>query len=104
LENHIISYPNMKISGIGSLFASSAPQVAPTQSPSPVAPIRETQAVNPEGDAVVLSQQMQEQSRKSAAADTQRREKLDRIREAVKNNSYETDSKKVAESVIRDLM
>jgi flagellar biosynthesis anti-sigma factor FlgM len=94
----------MKISGIGSLFASSAPQVAPTQSPSPVAPIRETQVVNPEGDAVVLSQQMQEQSKQSAAADNQRREKLDRITEKVKSGNYKMDSQKTAEALFRDLM
>jgi anti-sigma28 factor (negative regulator of flagellin synthesis) len=78
--------------------------VAPTQSPSPVAPIRETQVVNPEGDAVVLSQQMQEQSKQSAAADNQRREKLDRITEKVKSGNYKMDSQKTAEALFRDLM
>jgi anti-sigma28 factor (negative regulator of flagellin synthesis) len=94
----------MKISGIGSLFASTIAPVAPSRPSEPGAPVRSTPSVSAEQDAAVVSSQLQQQSRQTAVANSDRQDKLAKIAEQVKNKSYSVDSKKVAESIIRDLL
>lgn len=94
----------MKISGIGSLFASITSPVDPPRESGPVTPVKGASRIGEGDDAAVVSPKLQEQSKQSAAANSQHQEKLDRITKQVQNGSYKMDSPKMAEAIMRDLM
>jgi flagellar biosynthesis anti-sigma factor FlgM len=92
----------MRISRIGSLFAANIDSVSGRSQSND---IQSSQATSPvsQSEAVVLSPKFNRTPQDSPESEEARAARLKELKQKVARGSYSVDSKKVAESVYRDL-